>query len=228
MRRYLIYMIVAFILIITPKGVFAACDPRVLTDYRNLASNVKTSTNYQMVDGKPVFTVTISNMYSGMYIVDATDPERPKKYTSSSFDGGTELNLTGYGENQRLTFKIYVQTDKCNNEILITKYVTLPNYNEFSEDPVCKGIEGFSLCQRWASTSISYETFLERVEEYKTRKTVQLTSHPEEQKETFKDQVIQFVGKYYIYLVAGIVILILILAALKSIFVKKNEFDFRV
>ena len=228
MRRYLIYIAIAFILIIAPKGVFALCDKRVLTDYRNLASNIKTTTSYQLINGKPKFSVTLYNLYEGMYIVDETDPERPKKYTASSFDTSTELTLTGFTENQRLIFKVYIQTNSCSNEPLTTKYVTLPNYNEFSEDPICKGLEGFTLCQRWASTSVTQEQFLERVKEYRSKKTVKLTSHPEEQELSFKDRLVRFVGQYYIYLVAGVIILILILAVLQSVFAKKNEFDFRV
>ena len=217
-------------MLVIPNHVSAIlCDYRTIADYRDLASNIRTYTNYQMVDGQPVFTITFTNIYDDIYIVDETNPDKTKKYTSKNFDDETTLVLSGYKDNQRLTFKIYTSTDGCYGQILGTRYVTLPNYNELSVDPICVGAEEYSLCQRWGANSITnYDDFVSKVNKYKEARKQKITSTAEKQPLTWKEKILKFIGNYYVYLVSGIVILILILAALKSISAKKHEFNFKV
>lgn len=226
MKRYLLYMAIVLSIWIIPSGVEATtCDNRVLSDYRELASNINVYSNYNMVDGEPVFYITFTNIYEDMYIVDKTNN---KTYRYKDFTTDTELTIDGFKEDQRLTFQVYVSVSGCYATLLTTKYVTLPNYNEYSTDPVCVGAEEYSLCQRWGSISGTYETFVASVEAYKEKKNTVTTVTENEKTLTWKEMLFQFVGKYYVYLVSTIILVILMLAALKSMSVKKNQFNFKV
>ena len=69
------------------------------------------------------------------------------------------------------TYEIVIvgMTEKC-NDTLKTTTLTLPKYNEYSEDPLCEGIEEFVLCNPTYDKEIDYDTFVSRVETYKRTK----------------------------------------------------------
>jgi hypothetical protein len=219
---------VAILIMILPTKVSAAslCENKVLSDYKSLASNINIYYTYSMQNGKPVFDITISNIYEDIYIVDTT---KNKTYKYQNFTSDYELILKGYTDNQRVKFQIYTSVSGCYGQLLSTRYVTLPNYNEYSDDNVCAGAEDYSLCQKWGAMSLSYEEFVSRVEKYKESKSKPPVVEEEEDKTlSLTEQLFRFVGKYYVFLVGGIIIIILIIAAIRNISLRKNQFDFKV
>ena len=66
--------------------------------------------------------------------------------------------------------KIYGQTKSC-DDLFENTMLYLPEYNKYSEDPLCKGIEEFVLCQPTYDKEIDYDTFVSRVNTYKKTKT---------------------------------------------------------
>lgn len=227
MKRQYIYLLIFFTILFTPKTINAAsnCDYKNLSDYRSLAGNINVTYSYRMEEGKPVFDVTISNIYDDMYIIDTY---QNKQYTKKDFTSDNELIIKGYPDDLTLRYQVYGYIFGCPNQQLITKYVTLPNYNEFSTDKACVGAEEYSLCQRWGAVSVDYEEFLSKVQAYKERKKAQNNPIIFDDEKTFWDYVFTFVGNYYVYLVSLVIIIILLTAAIKKTFIKKNEFDFKV
>ena len=138
-------------------------------------------------------------------------------------------NLCDYGLlSDYLSYQIYTRVAGCYGKMLTTRYVTFPNYNEFSTDEVCIGAEEFSLCQRWGAVAVDYDTFVAEVNAYKNKKAIEKNKIVFNNEKTFWEKVFIFVGNYYVYLVSLVVIIILFISALKKIFVKKNQFDFKV
>ncbi len=228
MKQYGIYIVVLLTILLIPHSVHAECTNKEIADYRDMAGNILVYTNYTMENNEPKFNIIITNLSSKFYVVDETDSKYPRTYRFKDFTTDNELTLKGYSDNQRRIFKIYSATATCDGQYLATKYVSIPNYNEFASDEVCVGASEYSLCQRWGAVNVDYDTFVSQVNAYKASKKPPEEPAPVEKKETWKDIVLRFIGNYYVYLVSGVVIIILILAALKSISVKKHQFNFKV
>lgn len=227
MKRCFIYVLTVFTLLIVPKEIVYAsyCDVGISSDYKALAGNIDITYSYTMENGQPIFDVTISNLYEGMYIVDTLTEQ---KYTQKDFTSDNEIVIDGYRDGSKISYKIYVTVSGCYEQLLTTRYVTLPNYNEFSTDEVCKGAEEYSLCQRWGAVSIDHDTFVKEVEAYKERKNAKKDEIVFDDEKTFLEKILIFIGNYYIYLVLVVIIIVLILAGVKRMFAKKNQFDFKV
>lgn len=227
MKRYFVYVITIFALLMLPIRVSATnlCDYGLLADYRSLAKNINVTYSYKLEDGQPIFEVTISNLYEDMYIVDTLTNAT---YDKSDFTSENEIIISGYRDNSKISYQIYTRVAGCYGKMLTTRYVTFPNYNEFSTDEVCIGAEEFSLCQRWGAVAVDYDTFVAEVKAYKNKKAIEKNKIVFSNEKTFWEKVFIFVGNYYVYLVSLVVIIILFISALKKIFVKKNQFDFKV
>lgn len=227
MKKYYIYISTVFALLMMPIRIYATnlCDYGLLSDYRSLAKNINVTYSYKMEDDKPVFEVTISNLYEDMYVVDTLTNAT---YDKSDFTSDNEIIISGYQENSKISYQIYTRVAGCYGKMLTTRYVTFPNYNEFSTDEVCVGAEEFSLCQRWGAVAVDYDTFVAEVKAYKTKKANKNNKIIFNDEKTFWEKVFIFVGNYYVYLVSLVIIIILFISVLKKIFVKKNEFDFKV
>lgn len=230
MRKKLIYIVVAIVLFIIPSKINVKavnlCENRTIADYRELFKNVKLYSDYRMVDGRAVFDVTITNIPNNVFIEDAVTG---KMYSYANFTTENELIIKDYKENQKLTYRFYMEESGCYGQVLGTRIITLPNYNETSTDPLCEGIEEFSLCQKWGAISGTYSEFKKRANEYREKKGLTSeTNKPQQTSETFKNRIIAFIGSYYIYLVAAVAIIVLLLIALKTWATEKTEFDFKV
>ena len=90
-------------------------------------------------------------------------------------------------------------------------YIVTPGYNPYYRDSICKGIEDYSLCQRWVSINDSYDKWKERVQIYKEKRKQEETEIPtENRKESWFEQFLEFWSEYYAYIL-GITILISII-----------------
>ena len=227
MKKKIIYTLIFFALLIMPNKGFAAslCDYGLMSDYRSLAKNINITYSYKMENNEPVFEVTISNLYEDMYIVDTLTKAT---YDKDDFTSDNEIVISGYPDDKKITYQIYTRVVGCYGKMLTTRYVTFPNYNEFSTDEVCIGAEEFSLCQRWGAVAVDYDTFVAEVKAYKEEKALRQELITFDKKKTFWERVFTFIGNYYAYLVSLVIIIILLISALKKFFIKKNQFDFDV
>lgn len=122
-----------------------------------------------------------------------------------------------------------MEAEGCYGQVMGSRYVTLPNYNENSNDPLCEGIEEFSLCQKWGASPVSYNDFVSKTNEYREKKRLQQEQKIKEKvDDSFKTKVLNFIVDYYIFLIGGIAVIVLLLVALKTWATEKNEFDFKV
>ncbi len=227
MKKYYIYLILIFGALVLPKNVNAVglCDNRTMADYRELAGNIKIYTDYSIIENQATFDVIITNLPRDVYILDTINN---KTYQYADFTTSTELVIKGYRENQRITYQIFMNMGGCYGQLLTTTYATLPNYNEYSSDPVCEGAEEFSLCQKWGTVSTGYNDFVTQVNEYKIKKQ-QTKKEPYVPTEpSMKDKVLTFIGNYYVFMILGIAGIVLLLMGLKTWASNKNEFDFKV
>ena len=214
------------LLLVFPLSVFAraktGCDYTLLSKLKKYTSNVSIIYDYKIENNEAYFNVTISNLVPEIYVLDEVSGTR---YYYDSTNNG-ELVISNIKDVKKIKIKILSNNSECNDELLLTHYVTLPVYNKYSTDPLCDGLEDYKLCYTFLDTDISYDEFKQKIEEYKKEKPAE--KEEEKKKITEKsnwDKFLDFMVKYGIYIVAVIAILITILSIRRS---RKNQFDFKL
>lgn len=211
-------ILLILLLILIPLKVDALCDYQKRASEKRLAANVNFS--YDYVEGdKITFNITVSNLFEGLKLED--DKGNIYQYGYNK-DNPSEIVLTGYQEGATITFKILSPNSDCNSDLLYTKYVVLPSYNYYYNDPVCSGVTNFSLCQKWVKHDLTREQFIKEVNNFKNKKQEQ--EKPEEKIEkTILQQIIDFLVNYYYILLAIIGVAIIIVVIINR---KRNDVGF--
>jgi len=194
----------------------ASCSYTRIANLKKMASNVNITYTYEVVDNKAIFEITVANLLDGIYFYDSFND---KKYTQKG-----EITIPNFEGGKKYRFFIKSDDRECKDEVLLTKYLTLPKYNEFYGDPLCEGIENYALCQKWGTFSAStYKEYKSQIEKYKASIKKEEKEEILEEKTTFTDRVIKFIRNYYIFIFGGIIIVGLSLIYYLS---RKNRFNF--
>lgn len=190
-------LILIILLLVIPIKVKASyCNYMDIAEYKNIASNISYSYEYEEIDDDVVFHVTLTNLDSKLYLVDS------KKNTYNYMNDEMTIDARS-GES--LLFTVYA-TDKYCKKSLTTIRIQLPTYNKFYKDSICVGVENYNLCSKWSTHNLSYEDFVSNVRNYK------LSIIPKDSKEETEDDngildfVIEFLIKYY-YIVLPVIII---------------------
>lgn len=161
MKRKILLTLISFITF-TPE-IYAECTNEEVNAFKKISNEYKVT--YEM------------NTESKLYNLTFYDPA-PDKYTFV-INGATDGDFSIHDNNNyqylglspgEYTVTIEGVTNTC-KDVLKTINLSLPKYNKYTEDPLCKGIEEFVLCQSTYDKDIDYETFKQRVEVYKKTKT---------------------------------------------------------
>lgn len=210
---YLIFLI--SLLIFIPK-VKATCSYSRLSDLKKLASNVNVTYTYTINDNKATFDIKFANLTNDIYLYDSLND---KKYNQVG-----EIVLKNYSDGIKYRFFIKSNDNDCKDEVLMTKYVTLPKYNIYYGNSLCEGIEDYALCQRWGSFSVNnYEEYETQIKKYKSSLVKKESNIENKEEETFFDKVTDFLYDYYIFILSGIIIIGLIII---YYLYKKDKFNF--
>ena len=98
-------------------------------------------------------------------------------------------------------------SDSC-NDVLKKLTLKLPEYNIYSDDPLCEGIEEFYLCQPTYEKKVDRETFESRVNTYKNSNKKEET----EKNETLEENKIsEYIKENLIQIIIIIVFIILVI-----------------
>lgn len=198
--------------------VISGCKTQVLSNLKSLASNVNLSYTYEIKNNNAYFKITINNITDKIYIVDNLG----NKYTYNNSNKG-EIITNEYKDINKISFRIYSSVPDCMDDLLITKYINLPTYNIYYNDPVCKGIEDYKLCQRWATQTLGYEEFVQEVNNYKIKKNTNIVDNNKNAntKGLFDMMFDIYINYYYIILP------VLIVVCLSFVYIKnrKNKFN---
>lgn len=101
-------------------------------------------------------------------------------------------------------------TESC-KDVFKTIALKLPKYNNYSEDPICEGIEEFVLCQPTYDKEIDYDTFVSRVNTYKKSKNKENIDEPTTKKEANSiEKIVQYIQENLINVIIITVFIILI------------------
>lgn len=162
MTRYRYVLLFILCMILFPNISKAECSYERQAELSRIASNVQFSYSYEMVNEMPVFTINITNVTSDVYLMDAGIDE------IVPVDG--ERSFTYEIDNFTFQYDIYSNDSSCYGEYILTKYITLPKYNFFSNTEECKSNPSFKYCGMWVKVPLNSEQFSKELEKYKASK----------------------------------------------------------
>ena len=122
------------------------------------------------------------------------------------------------------SWTINIYSNKCESEIDTIRF-KLPRFNIYSLDPLCEGVDGekFPLCGKYYEYDVSYDSFKQRVEHYRTTNNIKKSnnSNDTENKKNYFEIIINYLNKYKLYIISGVGVIILITVI--TIIIKKRR-----
>lgn len=220
MKRYYRIILLMFFIILIPTKVEALCDYNAGARLKSIAANVTFSTNYVEGDSNVELFVTIANLHPEIYIKDVTNYKY--YYYNTSAANPREVKVGGYFPGRAVKYEFYTKNVGCTGEVLLVRYVTFPSYNRFYNDPLCIGIENYSLCQKWIKTNLSYGQFKNKIEAYRNKVIDEPVKEIPEDQPIHINVIAELWEKYYVSI---LVVTIMMCMAFIIRIKKKDTFD---
>ena len=215
MKKSFWLLFFSFIFIL--PNVHAACNYQENSRLKNLASNVFTSYDYH-VDSN-TFSIVITNLHPDIYLYDTV------KKQFYYYNGSSTITVDGYEPGQSVKYNVHSNVSNCQGQVQYYQYVSLPFYNSFYQDPICNGLDEYSLCQKWTTHGITkYDDFIKEVTAYKALQNQNPVIEPIiEPTITKTTTIVQFLLNYYYYFLITIIIGCL---SLMYYLTRKDSFNF--
>ena len=135
--------------------------------------------------------MTLVNLTSDIYFTDSVTNKTYKNKNG-------EYVLKNYQSGDTIIYNFYSNDADCLGTNLYTIRIVLPKYNQYYNNPICAGVEEYSLCQRWSSHNLSYDKFLEKVNQYKNEKIEESEKNKKEvDNDSLFHYIIIFLTDYY-------------------------------
>ena len=197
-------------------NVKAECSYGDIARQKAFVSNITYTYDYKIIESVAYFDVYLYNVPSGIYIKNSSTGE-----VYNNFADG-QISLKNLYIN-KLSLGFYSST--CNDGYLGVRYINFPQYNAYSTDNLCTGIEDYELCKKWKALNISYDKFVSRVLKYKETLIPEPIEKNITHKKSFGLSLIDFYVNYYYFILGGIIVILLpIIIVLK----KKTNIDLKI
>lgn len=197
-KSFIIILISLFSLL--PSNIYAlVCSNENKVGFQDKAKNISVNYEYQEIDNDVVFNIKITNIPENFILYDM------KNHIEYRYQG-PEISIPNLKKNTSYRYSVYVDDIACNHEMLYIHYITLPAYNSYYKDEVCRGIEDYKLCNKWLNVTISYDEWKKDVLEYKNTLNQDTETEEEETNENIFDKIIDFYADYYIFILPTIII----------------------
>lgn len=196
----------------------AECDNDRINDLKNLAKNVeityeldenKSEEELKAYDSNDIAKGVVKIIITGLtenFSIIYDYSNRTYEYQDTD-EGVLIINDVPKGNKK---FSIY--SNEC-NKIIKTLFIKIPTYNKYSLDPLCQDIpkEELSVCDTWYESTISYDDFKKKIENYHEFKKEDII----EEKQTLIDRITDFLKNNYLYIGLSIVLIIAIIIFIK-------------
>lgn len=204
-RKYWLLILLLFVAILPApiQGIF--CSNLDKANQRALATNLNISYQENIRNNSANFDITITNITENLIVRDALN-NRDYRYGHDR-NNPSEITIFGFSDGGSYKFEIYTDLEHCEDDLLHVIYATVPKYNPYYNDELCDGIENYRMCQRWVNFDISYQEFVENVNQYKKSLVIDEEEEPITEVETsIIDYLINFWINYYYYVLGVIII----------------------
>lgn len=192
-------LLLIFVLLFMPKDILAFCSYSELANLKSISSNINYYYDYEMVDNKPIFKITINNIYKDFILEDNTNN---KKYYPNKKDNMTTFAIDGFKDGGSYKFTIYTDLLYCEDKIVYIFYVNIPHYNPFYNDSLC--LENYvpNYCSKWSNTGLTYDKFVKEMTKEKEKKELILKRQSEKD-----NKWLNFYLEYYKFILPTIIIM---------------------
>lgn len=202
--------IVALLLIVSKLDVYAldpSCTQAEQVRLRQLANATQISYDFykDQTDDTFGFNVQITNFSGDFYIYNKKDG------TYFEYAGSSTVSNNSFAPGLTYQLPFYAsENGPCKGYLILTKVLSLPNYNPYSEDALCKDIETYELCKKFTPIRItSYADFKQRVKQYinSLKEPVDETPEPIPVKTKTTWEIIgNFIATYYMFFLIPIIV----------------------
>ena len=198
----------------------AACSNEEIGKISGFSSNVNIVYLVNMKNNVPEFSIYVTNLTSDMALLDKNTYKLHK-----GFKNGGRFTITTKSDG-KYAFDIYSLKCKVKTG---TKSVTLPKYNPYYKDELCKGLEDYTQCQRWSGYTANRATFendIKKIKEVKEKEEVKEETKVVVKKSLYK-KVEDIILNYW-WVMSIVLILLIGLFYIIRNNRKKNEYNFKV
>lgn len=209
--------VITFLVLMIPLSIKASCTTEELSKYSKLASNINTSYNYTENNENVNFSITFTNLTSGLYLYDVSN-QREYRY-----NGDSEATYAGYIDGKSHKFLVYTNDSTCSYSAIRTIYVTLPYYNAYYSDEECEGYENIKYCQKWYKLNMSHGEFLLALDEEKSKFNKTNNDNKKVTNSYQISSILDFYVKYYYLILPLFIILIILLEIIRKNKKKKQN-----
>ena len=195
--------------IMNVNTISAACTQEEIDSFKKVEK--KYTVKYEFDKTSKKYTMYFNNPNPDNYVYQI--------YSEVTID----CTVLGNGQTKCINFPsgsydvdIKGNTASC-KDVLKTITINLPEYNKFSDDPLCEGIEEFVLCSPTYEKEIDYESFVSRVKTYKktkTQKEAQTNSNEDDGEKSnssiFDSKLVNYIKENWIEITIIMVFIILV------------------
>lgn len=203
-------LLILLLLLFIPANIHAYCNDQEKIKLNKLAGNVIFTPVFD--ENSETFNVIISNLSPIFYYKNLG--------TGITYNYNSNENIIyGLEPGKSYRFKFYSNLPNCLDENVLSRYITLPQYNKWYKESICSNYQDQIFCQKWAGYNYSYEEITKKID-YLNKNKVQ----PEEEKEEtkilgFYDYLLIIYEKYYF------IILPIIIVSISGFIVWKRKKD---
>ena len=203
------YLLLLFLLLLT-MNVNAKneslCEQTEFKRVRELAKKVEFDYEYELVDGKAVFTINAMNLNKELkvQIIDNEYSDDNREFKNAGNNRGSLKNFKE-GERVVVTITAFVP-NWCSGEKVYTKVVKLPYYNYYYDEEKCKGYEEYRYCKQLIDSNITQEKFEKGLESFIAKKNKE-NEKPQEEEDNKLSYII--IGAVSLVVAIGAAVLII-------------------
>ena len=221
MKKNKYLLIITLLSLLYPIKTHAECTKEEIDYFKQIESKYKVTYEFNKSTKDYTLTYHIANPEKYDYAITSGITEDILVEFNKINDNVIEVNKIPPGN---YTIEVMGITETC-NDTLKKINLKLPNYNKYSEDPLCEGIEEFVLCQPTYDKEIDYETFSSRVATYKKNLKQNETTDDIDEITEEENKIITYLknNMFQVITVSIFIILIIITIILTASSVKKSR-----
>ena len=205
MKKMKFILLVILLMLTFNVNAASNCDKNEMARLKELAKKVEFDYEYELVDGKPIFSINAINLNADLKVV-IMENYYNQQYKEFKNDGNNRGTLKNFEAGERVTVSMYAfVANWCSGEKVYTKNVKLPYYNYFYSEEKCKGYEGYKYCKQLIDTNISEKTFENGLEAYKKNNETKPVEPVKEESNTTKYIII---GAISLIVAIGAIVLV--------------------
>ena len=203
MKKYKYLLLTFLIPLLIPITAYAECTKEDIEHFKEIEDEY--TITYELDKETNLYTIILNNPDSANYEY-AFENSDIVNNCSSIGNGKTNCNNITSGE-----YKITIVGIKENCYDTLKKItLNLVTYNNYSEDPLCNGLEEFYLCQPTYDKSIDYDTFVARVKLYKEKQEEKKQNEQQKEETQKESKILKYIKDNLIQIIVIAVFIIMI------------------